>query len=121
LRNLGRYRSVSAFSPINNPMDCPWGHKAFSRYLGEDRSKWREWDACALIVEADEKLPLLVDQGDRDDFLATQLKPEALQQATKLVGHPLTLRLQPGYDHSYFFIASFIDEHLRHHAHALVG
>ncbi|MNJ02724.1 S-formylglutathione hydrolase YeiG [compost metagenome] len=74
-----------------------------------------------MIAEADEKLPLLVDQGDRDDFLATQLKPEALQQATKLAGHPLTLRLQPGYDHSYFFIASFIDEHLRHHAHALVG
>ena len=119
LRNPGRYRSVSAFSPINNPMDCPWGQKAFSRYLGEDRSKWREWDACALIAEADEKLPLLVDQGDRDDFLANQLKPEALQQAAKAAAHPLTLRLQPGYDHSYFFIASFIDDHLQHHARAL--
>jgi S-formylglutathione hydrolase len=102
-------------------MDCPWGQKAFSRYLGEDRSKWREWDACALIAEASEKLPLLVDQGDRDDFLATQLKPEALQQAAKQAGHPLTLRLQPGYDHSYFFISSFIDDHLQHHARALRG
>ncbi|MGF6287900.1 S-formylglutathione hydrolase [Pseudomonas silensiensis] len=119
LRNPGRYQSVSAFSPINNPMDCPWGQKAFSRYLGEDRSKWREWDACVLIAEANEKLPLLVDQGDRDDFLAAQLKPEALQQAAKLAGHPLTLRLQPGYDHSYFFIASFIDDHLQHHGRAL--
>jgi S-formylglutathione hydrolase len=121
LRNPGRYQSVSAFSPINNPMDCPWGQKAFSRYLGEDRSKWKEWDACALIAEAEEKLPLLVDQGDRDDFLENQLKPEALQQAAKQAGHPLTLRLQPGYDHSYFFIASFIDDHLQHHARALRG
>ena len=121
LRNPGRYQSVSAFSPINNPMDCPWGQKAFSRYLGEERSKWREWDACVLISEASEKLPLLVDQGDRDDFLAVQLKPEALQQAAKAANHPLELRLQPGYDHSYFFIASFIEDHLRHHGRALLG
>ena len=100
-------------------MDCPWGQKAFTHYLGEERARWREWDACVLISEASEKLPLLVDQGDRDDFLAVQLKPEALQQAAKLADHPLTLRLQPGYDHSYFFIASFIDDHLRHHARAL--
>jgi S-formylglutathione hydrolase len=79
----------------------------------------REWDASVLIGEASEKLPLLVDQGDRDDFLAVQLKPEVLQQAAKLADYPLTLRLQPGYDHSYFFIASFIDDHLRHHATAL--
>ena len=119
LRNPGRYQSVSAFAPISNPMDCPWGQKAFTHYLGEERARWREWDACVLISEASEKLPLLVDQGDRDDFLAVQLKPEALQQAAKLADHPLTLRLQPGYDHSYFFIASFIDDHLRHHARAL--
>ncbi|WP_018990336.1 S-formylglutathione hydrolase [Aromatoleum toluclasticum] len=121
LRNPGRYRSVSAFAPIANPMNCPWGEKAFSRYLGEDRARWREWDASALIADAKERLPLLVDQGDRDDFLATQLKPETLEAAARSAGHPLTLRRQPGYDHSYFFIASFIEDHLRHHATALAG
>ncbi|AOE87093.1 S-formylglutathione hydrolase [Pseudomonas sp. TCU-HL1] len=119
LRNPGRYQSLSAFAPISNPMGCPWGEKALSRYLGEDRSRWREWDASALLAEASEKLPILVDQGDRDDFLANQLKPEVLQAAAKAAGHPLTLRLQPGYDHSYYFIASFIGDHLRHHAEAL--
>ena len=121
LRNRGRYRSVSAFSPISNPMDCPWGEKAFSRYLGDDRARWREWDASVLLAEtpAGECPPLLVDQGDRDDFLEKQLKPEALEQAARKGGHELTLRLQPGYDHSYYFIASFIEEHLRHHAVAL--
>ncbi len=121
LRNPGRYQSVSAFSPISNPMDCPWGQKAFTHYLGEDRSRWREWDATVLIADATEKLPILVDQGDRDDFLVNQLKPEALVQAAKAAQHPLTLRMQPGYDHSYFFIASFIEDHLRHHAQALNG
>ena len=119
LKNPGRYLSVSAFSPISNPMNCPWGEKAFSLYLGEERSRWREWDASVLIAEAEEKLPILVDQGDRDDFLEGQLKPQALQAAAKAAGHPLTLRMQPGYDHSYYFIASFIDDHLRHHAAAL--
>nr|WP_024308890.1 S-formylglutathione hydrolase [Pseudomonas sp. P818] len=120
LKNPGRYQSVSAFSPISNPMNCPWGEKAFSLYLGEERSRWREWDASVLIAEAEEKLPILVDQGDRDDFLEGQLKPQALQAAAKAAGHPLTLRMQPGYDHSYYFIASFIDEHLRHHAAAFL-
>lgn len=119
LNNPGRYQSVSAFSPISNPMNCPWGEKAFSLYLGEERSRWREWDASVLIAEAEEKLPILVDQGDRDDFLEGQLKPQALQAAAKAAAHPLTLRMQPGYDHSYYFIASFIDDHLRHHAAAL--
>ncbi|MBH3340476.1 S-formylglutathione hydrolase [Pseudomonas mendocina] len=119
LKNPGRYQSVSAFSPISNPMNCPWGEKALSLYLGEERSRWREWDASVLIAEAEEKLPILVDQGDRDDFLEGQLKPQVLQAAAKAAGHPLTLRMQPGYDHSYYFIASFIDEHLRHHAAAL--
>lgn len=119
LKNPGRYLSVSAFSPISNPMNCPWGEKAFSLYLGEERSRWREWDASVLIAEAEEKLPILVDQGDRDDFLEGQLKPQALQAAAKAAAHPLTLRMQPGYDHSYYFIASFIDDHLRHHAAAL--
>ncbi|WAG77979.1 S-formylglutathione hydrolase [Metapseudomonas furukawaii] len=119
LRNPGRYQSTSAFAPISNPMTCPWGEKALGRYLGNDRSRWREWDACALLAETNEKLPILVDQGDRDDFLVNQLKPEALQAAARSAGYPLTLRLQPGYDHSYYFIASFIDDHLRHHAEAL--
>lgn len=119
LRNPGRYRSLSAFAPIANPADCPWGEKAFSNYLGEDRSRWREWDACALIAKAQEQLPILVDQGDRDDFMANQLKPEALESAATAAGHPLTLRIQPGYDHSYYFVSTFIDDHLRHHAQAL--
>ncbi|WP_313303755.1 S-formylglutathione hydrolase [Stutzerimonas balearica] len=119
LKNPGRYRSLSAFAPISNPMACPWGEKAFSRYLGPDRSRWRAWDACALLAEAKERLPLLVDQGDRDDFMHGQLKPDALQAAADAAGHPLRLRIQPGYDHSYYFIASFIDDHLRHHAEAL--
>lgn len=119
LRNPGRYRSISAFSPIANPTQCPWGHKAFAHYLGEDRSAWREWDASLLLASAVERLPTLVDQGTQDDFLESQLKPQALVQAAEAADYPLTLRLQPGYDHSYFFIASFIDDHLRHHAEAL--
>jgi S-formylglutathione hydrolase len=121
LRNPGRYRSVSAFSPISHPMNCPWGEKAFSRYLGNDRSKWREWDASVLIETASERLPLLIDQGESDDFLENQLMPGALKQAAERAGHPITLRLQPGYDHSYYFIATFIEEHLRHHAQALAS
>ena len=121
LRNPGRYRSVSAFSPICQPSECPWGHKALGNYLGEDRSQWAEWDSCALIGEARERLPILVDQGSDDGFLEEQLRPQALQQAAAAHGHPLTLRMQPGYDHSYFFIASFIEDHLRHHARALLG
>ena len=119
LRNPGRYQSLSAFAPICNPAAVPWGEKAFSRYLGEERALWREWDASHLLATAGEKLPILIDQGDRDQFLAVQLKPEALQAAASAAGHPLTLRQQAGYDHGYFFIASFIDDHLRHHAAAL--
>ncbi len=119
LKNRGRYRSVSAFSPIVAPSQAPWGEKAFSAYLGEDRKTWRAWDATALIADAHERLPLLVDQGDADEFLATQLKPELLQAACNAAGHPLELRMQPGYDHSYYFIASFIGEHIAHHARAL--
>ncbi|MBK1665394.1 S-formylglutathione hydrolase [Rhodospirillum rubrum] len=119
LRHPGRYRSVSAFAPITNPMACPWGEKAFTGYLGEDRALWRPWDACALIEGAAERLPLLVDQGTADAFLETQLRPQALEAACKAAGHPLTLRLRQGYDHSYFFIASFIEDHLRFHARAL--
>ncbi len=120
LRNPGRYRSISAFAPICQPSTCPWGEKAFSLYLGEDRTKWREWDATAIIGHAREKLPLLIDQGDRDNFLETQLNPYALQAAARAADYPLSLRMQPGYDHSYHFIASFIDEHICHHARALL-
>ena len=119
LKNPGRYRSVSAFSPIVAPSQAPWGEKAFTAYLGEDRAAWKSYDATALIAESVERLPLLVDQGDADEFLANQLKPELLQAACAEAGHPLQLRLQPGYDHSYYFIESFIGEHIAHHAAAL--
>ena len=119
LKNPGRYRSVSAFSPIVAPSQVPWGEKAFAAYLGEDREAWKRYDATELIAAASEKLPLLIDQGDADEFLHTQLKPDLLQAAAEAAGHPLTLRLQPGYDHSYYFIASFIGDHIAHHAKAL--
>ena len=119
LRNPGRYRSVSAFSPIVAPSQVGWGQKAFAAYLGEDREVWKAYDATELIASAQEKLPLLIDQGGADEFLQNQLRPELLQGACEQTGHPLTLRLQPGYDHSYYFIASFIGEHIAHHAAAL--
>ena len=119
LRNPGRYRSVSAFAPIVAPSRVPWGETAFGAYLGDDRAAWKQYDACELIADARERLPLLVDQGDADEFLATQLQPGRLQDACAAAGHPLTLRMQPGYDHSYYFIASFIGEHIAHHAAAL--
>ncbi|MDO5288693.1 MAG: S-formylglutathione hydrolase [Pseudomonadota bacterium] len=119
LRHPGRYKSVSAFSPIVAPTQVPWGQKALRAYLGDDESVWKGHDAVALIAKASERLPLLVDQGDADEFLAGQLKPELLQAACQAAGHPLTLRLQPGYDHSYYFIASFMGDHMAHHAKSL--
>ena len=121
LRHPGRYRSVSAFSPIVAPSQVPWGQKAFSAYLGDDRAAWVRHDAVALIAGASERLPLLVDQGEADEFLAGQLRPELLQAACEAACHPLTLRLQLGYDHSYYFIASFMGDHVAHHASALRG
>lgn len=121
LRNPQRYRSVSAFAPIVAPSQVPWGHKAFAAYLGEDREAWREWDATELVRRATRRLPLLIDQGLADDFLATQLRPELLEAACEDAGYPLRLRRHPGYDHSYYFIASFIGEHIAHHAAALRG
>jgi S-formylglutathione hydrolase len=115
LRNPQRYRSVSAFSPIVSPLHCPWGEKALTGYLGADRTSWREYDACALIEDGARLPELLVDQGGADDFLDTQLKPALLEAACREAGITLTLRHQPGYDHSYYFIASFIDDHLRWH------
>jgi len=120
LRHPGRYASVSAFSPIAAPGQVPWGQKALAAYLGEDRAAWAAHDAVALIAQPRaERLPLLVDQGEADEFLATQLRPELLRAACEAAGHPLTLRLQPGYDHSYYFVASFLAEHVAHHARAL--
>jgi S-formylglutathione hydrolase len=116
LRNPGRFRSVTAFSPICSPTRCPWGEKALGNYLGPDRDTWREYDASLLLATSEERLPVLVDQGDADGFLAEQLQPELLREASAEAGYPMTIRLQPGYDHSYFFIASFIGEHLDFHA-----
>ncbi|HSD17762.1 MAG TPA: S-formylglutathione hydrolase [Thermomonas sp.] len=121
LRNPGRYRSVSAFSPIVAPSRVAWGEKALTAYLGEDRATWRAWDACELVKQASDKLPLLVDQGGDDEFLDVQLRPQLLQAAAVAAGHPLQLRMRPGHDHSYYFIASFIGEHIAHHAAALHG
>ncbi|WP_041521717.1 S-formylglutathione hydrolase [Gilvimarinus agarilyticus] len=115
LKNPERYQSVSAFSPIANPVNCPWGQKAFKAYLGEDRDAWAEYDASVLMTTGG-TVPALVDQGEGDTFLTEQLKPESLTAAAETSGYPLTLRMQPGYDHSYYFIASFIDEHVRFHA-----
>ena len=120
LKNPGRYRSVSAFAPIASPMRCPWGEKALTGYLGSDRGCWREYDATALIADRGWRGPaLLVDQGTSDPFIESQLKPELLRQACEQAGVALDLRLRDGYDHSYFFIATFIEEHLRFHARHL--
>jgi len=121
LRNPGRYRSVSAFAPIVAPAQVPWGEKAFTAYLGPDRTAWARYDATELLKTAAERLPLLVDQGEADEFLAAQLKPELLREACAKTNHPLTLRLHPGYDHSYYFVASFIGEHIAWHARAMRG
>ena len=119
LRDPGRFKAVSAFAPIASPMNCPWGEKALSNYIGPDRAAWRDYDACALI-ESGARLPdLLVDQGTADSFLESQLKPQLLEAACVKAGQPLTLRMQEGYDHSYFFIATFIEDHLRWHARRL--
>jgi S-formylglutathione hydrolase len=119
LKHPGRFRSVSAFAPIASPMNCPWGVKALTGYLGSDKAAWRAYDSCALIDDGARIADLLVDQGTADNFIDSQLKPELLEAACARSGISLTLRRQPGYDHSYFFIASFIEEHLRWHAERL--
>ena len=119
LRNPQRFVSVSAFAPIANPINCPWGQKAFTAYLGEAQNAWVNYDACMLLAQYRGDLPLLVDQGDADNFLTEQLKPQALYTGGMLAKANLLLRMQPGYDHSYYFIASFIEEHLRFHAQYL--
>jgi S-formylglutathione hydrolase len=119
LKNPGRFRSVSAFAPICSPLNCPWGEKALGGYLGPDREAWRAHDTTALLAQASERLPVLVDQGDADNFLEEQLRTQLLQEASEAAEYPMTIRMQPGYDHSYFFIASFMGEHLAFHAGCL--
>jgi S-formylglutathione hydrolase len=124
LKHPERYRSISAFAPISAPMDCPWGAKAFGGYLGSDRERWRAYDACELIRALPDvagRPALFVDQGLADQFLEQQLMPERLEHACRHAGYPLTLRRQPGYDHGYYFISTFMEDHLRHHARALLG
>ncbi len=121
LKNPGKYASVSAFAPIVNPTQVPWGQKAFTHYLGDDSQKWQEWDSCALMLASrpEDAIPMLIDQGDADQFLAGQLQPAVLAEAARQKDWPLTLRIQAGYDHSYYFMASFIEDHLRFHAEHL--
>lgn len=118
LRHPGRYRSVSAFAPICHPSASPRGRKALTLMLGQDERKWRAWDTVLLLPHAVERLPILVDQGLRDASLES-LRPDALEAAAQALGYPLTLRRHAGYDHGYYFVASFIEEHLRYHAQAL--
>ncbi|MCZ4374077.1 S-formylglutathione hydrolase [Vibrio diazotrophicus] len=116
IKNPTAYSSISAFSPICHPMAVPWGQKAFRNYLGEDKSKWLQYDAVELMKTHLVTAPILVDQGNADSFLTEQLKPETLQSAAIEAKANLTLRIQPGYDHSYYFIQTFIDDHLEFHA-----
>lgn len=119
LRNPDRYRSVSAFAPIAAPMQCPWGQKAFTNYLGDNQADWQAYDASELILTHRFNGTILIDQGTADNFLEKQLKPEIFAQACAKAGQPLRLRHQPNYDHSYYFIGSFIADHIRHHAQQL--
>lgn len=119
LRNRDRYKSVSAFAPIAAPMRCPWGQKAFTNYLGSDKESWRAYDASELVREAGYNRPILIDQGSADPFLAEQLLPDVFKQACEAVSQPLTLRFHEGYNHSFYFIATLIEDHIRHHAAAL--
>jgi S-formylglutathione hydrolase len=121
LRSPDRFRSVSAFSPIVSPLNCPWGEKALGGYLGEDKAAWREYDACALIEDGARLPDLLVDQGEGDNFLHEQLKTGLLVMACRKAGIPATIRMQPGYDHSYYFISTFMADHVAWHAQRLNG
>ena len=116
LKNSNQYRAISAFSPITHPIACPWGQKAFTAYLGSDVETWKQYDSVELLNQGQSPLPILVDQGDADNFLEEQLMPHLLTEAAEQHNSPLELRMQAGYDHSYFFISSFIDEHLAFHA-----
>jgi S-formylglutathione hydrolase len=119
LKNPDRYRSCSAFAPISAPSRCPWGEKAFSGYLGSDRATWQNYDATELVRISPFGREILIDQGTADSFLSTQLMPELFAQACADVRQPINLRMQQGYDHGYYFIATFMEDHIRHHAAAL--
>ena len=121
LKNPDAYRTVSAFAPICAPSQCPWGKKAFSGYLGDDQAAWAEYDAAALVRSGAKCAPILVDQGEDDQFLDAQLHPHLLEEACSQAGQPLELRRHWGYDHSYYFIQTFIADHLEHHARGLAG
>ena len=121
LKDPGAWRTVSAFAPICAPSRCPWGEKAFGGYLGDDRAAWAEHDATALVGSGARCSPILVDQGEDDQFLEVQLHPHLLEEACTSAGQPLELRRHPGYDHSYWFIQTFIADHLEHHARGLTG
>lgn len=119
LKNPDIYKSVSAFAPISSPMQSPWGEKAFTGYLGTDKASWIDYDATELVKNGHRASHILIDQGTADQFLTEQLKPEIFKAACKEAGQPLTLRLQQGYDHSYYFIQTFMEDHIRHHASIL--
>ncbi|KAL9411702.1 hypothetical protein AB3S75_045327 [Citrus x aurantiifolia] len=120
LKNLDKYKSVSAFAPICNPVNCPWGQKAFTNYLGSNKADWEEYDATSLVSKnKNVSATILIDQGQDDKFLPDQLFPNKFEEACRSANVALLLRFQPGYDHSYFFIATFIDDHIHHHAQAL--
>ncbi len=116
LKNIDIFKSISAFAPICSPLNCPWGEKALSHYIGDNRDDWKQYDSCELIKQANHQLPMLVDQGSADNFLDEQLKTYLLEKAAASANYPATIRMQEGYDHSYYFISSFIEEHLRFHA-----
>lgn len=119
LKNPKRYAAVSAFAPITNPADTPWGQKAFTAYLGPDRESWMQYDSTRIVKTASEKIPVLIDQGSADTFYPKELQPEQFAAAARANGFKVQYNLRPGYDHSYFFIASFIDSHIEFHADAL--
>lgn len=120
LKNPGLYKSVSAFSPICNPVQCPWGQKALAGYLGSDKETWKEYDATELVKNYDGPIPdILIDQGTADQFYPSQLLPENFVEACRSKNVPVTLRMQEGYDHSYYFISSFVEDHVKHHARHL--
>jgi len=120
LRNPSQYRSVSALAPIVAPMQCPWGTKAFTGYLGSNRSSWEQYDATVLVAKQRYAQRILIDQGTADKFLVEQLKPELFEAACASSGTTLQLRYQQGYDHGYYFISTVVADHLKHHAQQLL-
>ena len=121
LKNPDKFKSLSAFAPIAAPSQCPWGKKAFGNYLGSDTKQWAEHDATELVARKPFPQPILIDQGDADQFLVEQLLPEKFKAAAEKAGQKLTLRMQPGYDHGYYFMQTFMGDHLKHHAQILKG